>query len=93
MRANSMCISCILSKQEKQIREYKDENKKSEYMHEILGVLHQHGRTESAPLLAEKINQLYEIYWGTGEDYSSLKHQYNALLLEKEQDIIQKIIQ
>ena len=91
MHANSMCISCMIAKQEKLIRNFQDDNKKSEYMHEVLGILHQHGYTESSPWLAEKINQLYEIYWGTAEDYSSLKHRYNALLLEKEQDIIQKI--
>ena len=91
MRANSMCISCMIAKQEKLIRNFQDDNKKSEYMHEVLGILHQHGCTESSPWLAEKINQLYESYWGTGEDYASLKHQYNTLLLEKELDIIQKI--
>ena len=91
MRANSMCISCMLSKQEKLIREFRDEDKKTGYMHEVLGILHQYGCTESAPRLAEKINQLYETYWSTGEDYASLKHQYNTLLREKEHNIIQRI--
>ena len=91
MRTNSMCISCMLSKQEKLIREFRDEDKKTGYMHEVLGILHQYGCTESAPWLAEKINQLYETYWSTGEDYASLKHQYNTLLREKEHNIIQRI--
>ena len=91
MRANSMCISCMISRQEKIIRDFRDEAKKSAYMHEVLGILHEHGRVQSAPWLVEKINQLYEKYWGTGEDYTSLKHQYNNLLLEKEQVITQRI--
>ena len=62
MRANSMCISCILSKQEKQIREYTDENKKSEYMHDVLGILYKYGQTESTPWIAERINELHGKY-------------------------------
>jgi len=84
MRANSMCISCILSKQEKQIREYKDENKKSEYMHDVLEILYKYGQTESTPWIAEQINDLHVKYWGSTMDYSELKRQYNDLLLEKE---------
>lgn len=91
MRANSMCISCMIERQEKLIRDFGDEAKKSEYMHEVLGILHEHGRVQSAPWLVEKINQLYEKYWGTGEDYTILKHRYNNLLLEKEQVITQRI--
>ena len=91
MRANSMCISCLISKQEKLIRDFQDDDKKSAYMHEVLGILHQYGCTESSPWLAEKINQLYEMYWSVSEDYALLKHHYNILLSEKEQDIIQRI--
>ena len=32
MRAASMCISCLLSKQEKLIRQFPDEDRKSDYM-------------------------------------------------------------
>lgn len=91
MRANSMCISCILLKQEKKIRNFKDDDKKSEYLHQVLGILHEHGCTKSSPWLAEKINQTYEKFWGASEDYSLIKHHYNALLVEKEADIIRKI--
>lgn len=88
MHANSMCISCLLSKQEKLIRDFPDENKKSDYMHRLLELLYQHGQSESAPWLAEKINQLYKSFWGAGEDYAVAKHQYNQLLLSKEKEIL-----
>ena len=78
-----MCISCILSRQEKQIRAFEDEDKKSKYIHQVLEILHQHGEEESSPWLAEKINELYENYWGDTEDYTEIKHQYNQLLLDK----------
>lgn len=91
MKANSMCISCILSRQEKKIRDFEDEQKKSEYINQVLKVLYENGQKESAPWMAEKINRLYEQYWGPMEDYTDIKHEYNMLLLDKEQDIEQKI--
>ncbi len=91
MQANSMCIACILSKQEKQIRPFSDENKKSEYMHQVLEILFKYGRSESSPWLAEQIDQLYEHFWGEPEDYTSVKHRYNNLLLQKEPEIVQQI--
>ena len=86
MRANSMCISCIVGRQEKMIRAFRDEEKKSEYMHQILEILCQHGRTKSSPWLVEKINGVYEKFWG-GAHYLALKHRYNQWLLGKEKEL------
>lgn len=91
MQANSMCISCMIGKQERQIRPFSDEHKKSDYMHRVLEILYRHGRSESAPWLAEQIDQLYENFWGEAEDYSQIKHRYNRLLLDKEQEIERRI--
>ena len=88
MRANSMCISCILKKQEKLIRDFSDEDKKLQYINRVLEILHEHGQTESSPWLAEKINQLYEECWGEGEDYIDTKQRYNQLLMSKEKEIL-----
>ena len=91
MHANSMCISCLIAKQEKEIRQYSDENKKSEYMHQLLEILYKHGQSESAPWISEQINQLYENFWGKVEDYTLLKRKYNTLLLDKESEIEHRI--
>ncbi len=91
MHANAMCISCFISKQEKLIRHFADEEKKSEYMHQLLGLLHEHGRSESSPWIAEKINCLYKDFWGSAENYTSVKQKYNRLLLDKEPEIRQSI--
>lgn len=87
MHANSMCISCIIAKQDKLIREFSDESRKSEYMHQVLEILYQHGQSESSPWIAEQINQLYERFWGKSEDYTAVKQKYNKLLLDKENEI------
>jgi len=91
MHANAMCMSCMLSRQEKNIRQFKDDEKKSEYMHQVLGILYEYGQTKSSPYLAEQINRLYEKYWGSLQDFSQIKYQYNKLLLDREFDITEKI--
>ena len=90
MHANSMCLACIFGKQDKLIRQFDNEEKKSEYMHRVLEILYKHGQSESSPWLTEQINMLYESYWGN-IDYTSLKHKYNRLLLDKESEIERRI--
>ncbi len=91
MHAGSMCISCILSKEEQSIRQFPDEEKKSEYMHLVLEVLYQYGRTESSPGITERLARLYRDFWGEDRDYTAQKHQYNQLLLQMEKKLEQKI--
>lgn len=91
MKANSMCMSCLVSKQEKNIRDFTDEQKKSDYMHELLGILYKRAQTESAPALTVYINELFESFWGIREDYGPLKKKYNQLLLEKEAELTERI--
>lgn len=91
MKANSMCISCLLSKQEKMIRPFSNEEKKSRYMNGVLKLLYEHGQVESAPWLAEQINLLCDEFWGKLEDYVAVKEMYNQLLLGKESELEAKI--
>ena len=90
MYASSMCLSCIFGRQDKLIRQFNNEEKKSEYMHRVLEILYKHGQSESSPWLVEQINMLYDSYWGN-LDFSSLKYKYNQLLLAKEREIEQRI--
>ncbi len=91
MNASSMCVSCIISKQEKLIRQFSDEARKSEYMHRVLEILYRHGQTESAPWIAEQINRLQEEFWGQAEEYTEQKQRYNRLLLDMESEIERQI--
>ena len=64
MRANSMCLFCMLRKQDKLVRQFDNAEKKAGYLHRVLEILYKYGQSESAPWLAERINELYEDYWG-----------------------------
>lgn len=90
MRAAAMCIACLLKKQDKLIRHFENEEKKSAYMHQVLEILYRYGETEPAPWLSEQLHLLYDRTWGA-IDYTPLKRKYNKLLLEKEEEIEQAI--
>lgn len=90
MRAGSMCIACLLGKQEKLIRPFEDEKKKAEYLRRVRELLDKHGQSESSPWLVEQIGMLHESYWG-GVDYTPIKRQYNQLLLAREKEIERRI--
>lgn len=91
MKANSMCISCLLAQQEKKFRNFPDEERKSKYMQKLLKLLYDCGREHSAPLLYEELMELFEEEWGFGDDFSEIKHKFNRLLLEKEGEIEERI--
>lgn len=91
MHAGSMCISCILSKEEKAVRQFSDEERKSEYMHRVLDILYKYALTESSPRLTERLGRLYEEFWGEARDYSDQKQKYNQLMLGMENKIEEQI--
>lgn len=93
MKANPTCISCIVKKQEQRIRKFSDEEKKSAYIHEVLKILYDHGREESAPWLSMAVNDIYRRYFDEDVDYRALKHKYNQLMLAQEKMLDDKIRQ
>lgn len=84
MYANVSCIACILEKQEKAIRSFSDEKKKSEYIHEVLKILYENGQDHTCPWLLMKIDEVYNRYFERVTDYPSIKHKYNQYMLSKE---------
>lgn len=84
MKANATCIACLLNKQEKNIRPFQDEKKKSDYLHEVLKLLYEHGQTHSSPWLFMKIEEIYSKYYEPVMDYPAIKHKYNQFMLSKE---------
>ena len=87
MIANSRCIACMLSKQERTIRKYSDEQKKKEYVQKVLKILYEYGTKECAPMVEKRIKDIYKEYYEEDVDYPALKHRYNQYMLEKEEEI------
>ena len=91
MRLNSFCMACIISSQEAKIRKFSDEEKKTEYLREIMRLMAESDSSISSPALLVPISKIYERYWGKTDGMEEAKKQYNDLLLEKEQTLEEHI--
>ena len=91
MNASISCISCLIGKQEKIIRQFQDEDKKKAFFQDFLTVVQQEGMKRTAPWLQRKADLLLDKYFGTIIDYPILKSGYNQYLLSKESVFEEKI--
>ncbi len=91
MNASISCISCLIGKQEKLIRQFSDEDKKKAFFQDFLTLIQQEGMNRTAPWLQEKADRLLDRYFGTIVDYPALKSRYNQYLLSKEAIFEEKI--
>ncbi|MGI6501985.1 MAG: damage-control phosphatase ARMT1 family protein [Anaerostipes sp.] len=83
MRITSMCMSCLLSKQEKLIRDYEDEDKKDQYLRQVMKLMIDDSLQLSAPECLELIEQLHEEYFGKLESNWETRKRYNEQVMEK----------
>ena len=91
MIANSRCIACNLSKKEQKIQKYSDEKKKKAFIQKVTGILYKYGDKESTPMLDKRIQDIYNEYYEEETDYKALKHKYNQYMLEREDEIRERL--
>ena len=84
MNASISCISCLIGKQEKLIRQFSDEERKKAFFQDFLTMIQQERLNRTAPWLQGKADRLLERYFGTIVDYPALKSGYNQYLLSNE---------
>lgn len=89
--ANSRCIACNLSKKEQKIQKYSDEKKKKAFIQKVTGILYKYGDKESTPMLDKRIQDIYNEYYEEETDYKALKHKYNQYMLEREDEIRERL--
>ncbi len=87
MRANSFCISCLVRRQEERIRNFSDEEKKTEYMREVLKLISTDDSGLSAPTLIRDMTEIYRRYWGDPRDMEKEKREFNEFLLDMEEQL------
>lgn len=92
MRLNSVCIRCLVDKQQEKIAKFHDEDKKAAYMKEILKIIGESDDEASSAYVVYFINQVYRRYFGEGKDYSGIKKEYNAYVLAREKELYQEIL-
>ena len=91
MKVSAECMHCLVKRQAENIKKYPDEEKKAEYLGKVLGIIAANAAEEPAPVLLSHIGRLHEEYFGKPFSFDELKKGYNAMLMEREEEIRQKI--
>ena len=91
MKVSAECMHCLVKRQAENIKKYPDEEKKAEYLGKVLGIIANGAAEEPAPVLLSHIGRLHEVYFGKPFSFDELKKGYNAMLMEREEEIRQKI--
>lgn len=92
MRLNSMCIRCLVDKQQARLIKFKDEDKNAAYMKEITKIIGESDDEASSPYLVYLFNQVYRRYFEEVKDYTEIKKEYNAYVLSMEDALYEKIL-
>lgn len=92
MRLNSMCIRCLVDKQQGRIAKFGDEERKTAYMKEIAKIIGESGDEASSAYLVYLFNQVYRRYFGEVKDYTEIKKEYNSYVLGMEEDLYREIL-
>ena len=92
MRINSMCIRCLVDKQQGRLLQFSDEEKNTAYMKEIAKIIGESGDDASSPYLVYLFNQVYRRYFGEVRDYTGIKKEYNAYVLAMEDALYEDIL-
>ena len=87
MKINSFCLACLINMQESQVRKFDDEEKKMDYMREILAFLSSCDPDLSAPALVKPLSRIYEKYWGKRDSMEEVKQEFNDYLLSMEKEL------
>ena len=85
---SAKCISCLVARQYKLIKDFDDEVKKAEYMKEVLETLHDMGEGEASPVATERMDRRFTEYFGINRSFEDAKRKYNELLLSKEDELM-----
>lgn len=88
---SSYCTYCLIKRQMEIIKDYGDEDKKSKYMKDVLKAVYEADEDATAPVIIAELNELHQSYFGSPYSFDDLKKQYNAMLLQKEDEIAEKI--
>ena len=81
MELCASCIRCVMDRQEERVRGVGTDRQQSDYLRGVAGVISQAAPTDSAPVLVERINRVYEEIFGPAGDYVKIKKEFNGLML------------
>ena len=87
MELCAACIRCVMDRQEERVSGLGTEREQSDYLRGVARVIADADPEDSAPVLVERINHVYEKIFGSATDYAQVKKEFNALMLSLEPQI------
>lgn len=81
-RFSAECMACAVSRQAQNMPETWDDEKRAEYMRSVMNIICQADSSEGAPVVTGKIEALAKKFGIEKTDYSSIKRDYNKLMLD-----------
>lgn len=87
MELCAACIRCVMDRQEERVSGLGTEREQSDYLRGVARVIADADPEDSAPVLVERINHVYEEIFGPATDYAQVKKEFNALMLSLEPQI------
>ena len=87
------CMYCLINRQFRDIQHIDDVKAKSEFMREVLDVIHNAPTGVSAPVVFAQMSRLHEKYFGKKYDFAYEKKKYNDLMLSIEGKLRQSVKQ
>lgn len=91
MKLSTMCMRCVIDRQEERIRGIEDEDKKSAFLKKVAGIIAASDDSASAPYLVYEINKIFPEYFGELKSYEKEKKEFNAIMLEMEAELEKNI--
>ena len=92
MKLNPFCMCCAINKQEKKIRDFDDADRKTEYMKKVMELMANAGEDDCAPSISIDLKKMFSDFWEQPmEDYSSIKKEFNQLMLDLEPSLEETI--
>lgn len=87
------CMVCLIQRQWEQVSRCEDEQAKASYMIDVLRTVAEAEDGATAPLVVARITKLYRAYFGNPTGFDKLKAEYNARLLQMEDENSSRIKQ
>ena len=92
MKFNPFCMCCAVGKQEQNIRPFQGMDKKVEYMKKVMDRNGKYCRRRLCPQRFCRIKKMFRDFWEQPvEDYTSVKKEYNQLMLDMEASLEETI--
>jgi len=90
-RLSSECIRCLTEKYLSKIPAHLTEDQKVDYLQTILSIMANADKRHAAPVALHTIEDVLFEKFGIKQDFAPIRRHFNALMMERENDFIQRL--